>query len=120
MGIPTWKEVVEHDKTSKLFFGTINGFSPAFRIVSSSFGVGFSRLMSTAALLAHICLILILILIVVSVTVHVACISIAITLKLVSCRVKKSLFTWWFIRTITPSMIIKDVSCVICNELGLE
>lgn len=110
MGITTWKEIEEHNESSKLFFGAINGFSPAFRIVSSSFGVGFCRLMSTAGL--STCTFL-LIFIVVSVTVRVRGTNIAITLKLTSRSIEKSLLTWWFIGTVAPTMIVEDVSCVI-------
>src|ERR1700679_724014 len=46
MSVMTWKQIVEHNETSKLFFGSINGFSPALRIVSCRLWVGFCWLMA--------------------------------------------------------------------------
>jgi hypothetical protein len=105
MGITTGKEIVEHDETSKLFFGSINGFSPTFGIVPCRLWVGFRWFMSTG--LCSTCTFL---LIVNGVSIEV--IEVVSALKLAFRGIEKLLLIWWFIRPISCSVIIKDVSCV--------
>jgi hypothetical protein len=103
MGVTTWKQIVEHNEMSKLFFGSINGFSPALRIVSCRLWVGFRWLMATGV--RSMCTFLIF------VVVDVRDIGIVSALKLAFRGIEKLLLTWWFIGPISRSVIIKDVSC---------
>ena len=109
MGITTWRKIVEHDETLKLFFSSINGFSSAFRMVSCCLWVSFCWLM-----LMGVCLTFTLLFIFI-VSVRESSVresSVVSALKLAFRSIEKLLLIWWLIGPILCLVIIKDVSCV--------
>ena len=113
MGITTWKKIVEHNKTSKLFFSSINGFSPAIRIVSCHLWVSFCWLM----LMGMHSMFTLSFIFIVSIEES----RVVSVLKLAFHSIEKLLLIWWFIGPILCSIVFWRKSLIIiCNELEPE